>query len=31
MKLTFENHKHKEKKQDLYTVHADNIAFSVDI
>jgi len=26
MKLTSKDHKHKEKKQDLYTVHTDNIA-----
>jgi len=31
MKLTFKDHKHKEKKQDLCTLHTDNIAFSVDI
>ena len=30
MKLTFKNHKHKEKKQE-HTVHTENIAFSVDI
>jgi hypothetical protein len=31
MKLTSKDHKHKEKKLDLFTVHTDNIAFSVDI
>jgi len=31
MKLTSKDHKHKEKKQDLYTVHTDNMAFSADI